>query len=612
MRQNLIGILTVIIFSLPVVLPIFRPYVSGTADGLGHRFRLVSFFHSLQEGNIKPRWASEAALGYGAPTFLFNYPLPYYLASVFVFLGFSINESGQLLAAFALIISAVLMFLAVKNIAGRIAGLTAAAVYLYAPYHLLITYLYDAWGEMLAFVFPPLLLLLLVKLHQAYQAKTADLKRYFILLTLCWIFFVIGHNLSMIMLSPIILAASFLVGRNNWRFVLLVINIFVLVIGISTFFLLPAISLQHEIKYPKFLESEMIYLGNFAKSVRFQLQTAAKLYIKDKATYWDFTVGAPVMLGFLFSLKNIIFSKKTKMLLDRFKPNKNKSKLRKEDLNDSQKKNDFFHWQVVMVIIFLLCLYLTNYASRFFWRFPPFTHILEPYRFIFPASFVGALLLGILARKNVIFACVVVLLSFFQARPFANPAVDTFPFPKNYFYQTQTVSSAPQTRKNMIIKEFLPVLASYSFLAKEEDKYYQYLFQGKKYSKAELFLSSGEGEVANIRSQSEKLTADILAKTAVIVTINRFYFPNWQITVNGKKLYLRKDLDGRMLIDLPPGNFHLSLVFGLTPVEKTANLLSICSIIIFFTETIYFHPDIFFDFFIKSKAFLLLKRKYFI
>src|SRR3989338_7413494 len=87
------------------VLPIFKPYVAGTADGLGHRFRLVSFYKSLKEGNIRPRWASDAALGYGAPIFLFNYPLPYYLGSLFLFLGFSVNQAGQILEAVSLFLS---------------------------------------------------------------------------------------------------------------------------------------------------------------------------------------------------------------------------------------------------------------------------------------------------------------------------------------------------------------------------------------------------------------------------------------------------------------------------------------------------------------------------
>ena len=50
--------LLLVVLITPAILPLFKPTVSGTADGLGHRFRLVSFYNSLKEGNWHPRWAS--------------------------------------------------------------------------------------------------------------------------------------------------------------------------------------------------------------------------------------------------------------------------------------------------------------------------------------------------------------------------------------------------------------------------------------------------------------------------------------------------------------------------------------------------------------------------
>ncbi len=209
---------------LPAVVPIFKPYVSGTADGLGHRFRLVSFYNSLNQGIIRPRWAGEAALGYGAPTFLFNYPLPYYLASIFLMMGFSVNQSGQLLSALALLLSGLAMYILGKKLTGnKVAGLAGAIVYVYAPYHLLMTYLYDAWGEILAFVFPPIILYLILRLIDFFEYdaqriqnsefriqnkkskfKILNSKFQFLILNstfliFFWVLFILSHNVSTVM-----------------------------------------------------------------------------------------------------------------------------------------------------------------------------------------------------------------------------------------------------------------------------------------------------------------------------------------------------------------------------------------------------------------------------
>src|SRR3990167_9703376 len=78
-----LGILSVIILSFLLlaiaVFPLFNSFHRGTADGLAHKFRLVSFMKSLGEGNIRPRWLADQALGFGSPIFLFNYLLPYYV-----------------------------------------------------------------------------------------------------------------------------------------------------------------------------------------------------------------------------------------------------------------------------------------------------------------------------------------------------------------------------------------------------------------------------------------------------------------------------------------------------------------------------------------------------
>jgi hypothetical protein len=433
--------LLLVVLITPAILPLFKPTVSGTADGLGHRFRLVSFYNSLKEGNWHPRWASEAALGYGAPTFLFNYPLPYYLASFFHSLGFTIDRSGQMLSATCLFLSGIFMFLAVGKLLerwgrlGEWGGLAASVVYTYAPYHLQMTYLYDSWGEEVAFVFPSLILYLTICLIG--QISQIERIIYMAVLTISWVLFILSHNVSALMFSPVLLFLSFVILVSEERAhpgsqwdsghlpadathqalqagarmtLLLIINSFILAVVISSFFWLPAYVLQSEMKYPQFLGGEGAMRGSFFKSFSFQWETAFEVIKEGVTHYLDFTIGLPIIFVGVISFFCIL-------LLLEFATECISITLRKIILRckmiyggyifatffgrpkDKSPKGNLLVFIGLLVLLFL-SLYLTTYHSNWLWNWPIiskyFSYILYPFRFLFVASFAGTLLTGLL------------------------------------------------------------------------------------------------------------------------------------------------------------------------------------------------------------------------
>src|SRR3990170_4593797 len=135
-RKFLLAFLCLLIL-IPVFLPLFSPYVFGTADGLAHKLRLMSFVKSLTEGNLRPRWLSDQALGFGSPIFIFNYLLPYYVMAGIKLMGINIRTTVQIYQGLTVILSFVFIYLLVKKLWGKQAGITAAIAYTYAPYHLL-------------------------------------------------------------------------------------------------------------------------------------------------------------------------------------------------------------------------------------------------------------------------------------------------------------------------------------------------------------------------------------------------------------------------------------------------------------------------------------------
>src|SRR3990172_4862649 len=162
--KKIIPFTTLCILLIIIVRPLFTPTILGSADGLAHKFRVVSFAYSLTQGNFRPRWLADEAMGYGSAIFLFNYLLPYYAISLLILIGIGIKTATQIYLAFTVVSSGIAMYLLVQTLWGKRASVVASIAYAAAPYHLLSVYIYEGWGEATAFIFPPLILYLTLKL----------------------------------------------------------------------------------------------------------------------------------------------------------------------------------------------------------------------------------------------------------------------------------------------------------------------------------------------------------------------------------------------------------------------------------------------------------------
>ena len=150
--------LILLILSLVPLLDLASPGLPITHDGQDHVARIASFYQSLSEGNIIPRWAGNLNWGYGHPILMFLYPLPSYAASLFHFIGFSFVDSTKLVFAVAYIASILAMYLWARDQWGKPAGFVASLLYGFAPYRFVDLYVRGAIGEHVAFIFPPLIL----------------------------------------------------------------------------------------------------------------------------------------------------------------------------------------------------------------------------------------------------------------------------------------------------------------------------------------------------------------------------------------------------------------------------------------------------------------------
>ncbi|MBP7964298.1 MAG: hypothetical protein KA003_20110, partial [Caldilineaceae bacterium] len=149
--------------SLFAVAPFAQPgYFWGANDARHHVYFLFEFNRVFADGMWWPRWSPDFAFGYGYPFFNIYGPFSHFLAEGLLLSGFSYTGAIEAVFGLSVVASAAAMFLFVRDWVGdRVgnrAGLIAALVYTYMPYHLLVLYVRGNLAESMAFVWLPLAL----------------------------------------------------------------------------------------------------------------------------------------------------------------------------------------------------------------------------------------------------------------------------------------------------------------------------------------------------------------------------------------------------------------------------------------------------------------------
>lgn len=201
-------VLLIIISFLPLI-SILRNGTYESGDLTLHAKFAAQFFDNIIQGNLIPEWMGNHCGSYGCPVYIFIYPLPYYIASLFHILGFSFIGSIKLLLITSFIASGIGMYLWVKEELGELAGFVAGVFYLFAPYHLIDLHFRVAIGEMVSIMILPFTFLLTKRLVES--EKTI----YFILEGITFGLLIISHQVTSFVTLPLLLGYSVIVWRRN-------------------------------------------------------------------------------------------------------------------------------------------------------------------------------------------------------------------------------------------------------------------------------------------------------------------------------------------------------------------------------------------------------------
>jgi hypothetical protein len=552
-KQTLLSIGITVLLCLPVVVTLFHPWISGTADGFAHKFRFAAFHRSISEGNLRPRWLGDVALGYGAPIFLFNYIVPYYIVESFYRMGFSINTASQIMQALSVITAGIAMYIFVQKIWGDWSGIVAATIYSYAPYHVFTLFSYEAWGELWSYLFIPLILYLLLLAFE----KPTMIRSVFLILS--WALFVMTHNISAYISAPVILCFGVILAQNNKQKIIYLCKIFLKTICISAFQWIPAIFLTDTIKIPVLFAIEIKQRMIYFKPILTQILTNFQVIKTGYVQYYEFTIGLPIICVLLAGV--VIF---TLMAVKK--------------LTGNPQRKPYALLALFSFTICVITLFLADPHSNALYGFRPLQYVLYPYRWLFIATFSGSMLAGFVLKKISIPSISFLAIVFVSGYPFIHPDLDTFSFDNSFFFRPQMVNRAYPTKKSMGIAEFLPVKLGLQHIYMIQDNYLARSIPLPK--KFEIPFQSGS--VTSSKLKQEYMTAHIHTSQKTPLTINTAWYPNWVAKIDGKKTAVIADNVGRIQLEVPKGTHDIVLYFSYSLAEKVGIFVSMIGVALLF------------------------------
>lgn len=527
--------LLIIISIIPIV-SIFRVGAYESGDFNIHVRRAMEFYSLLTQGNLMPTWAADLNATYGYPLFAFNYTFPYYIISLFHYLGFSFIDSLKLFLASNFIFSGIFMYLFSKNFfKNSLAAFCASIFYLFTPYHLISLHFKTTIGEILAYTFIPLVF---------YFANKFLTDKKFINLLLS------GFSLGLVMLSHIF-------------------------VGI---FLIPAISLYVIFETKKFSKGALYSFGIIVVSLLISIyQWAAPLIYRP----YMFTTAYPTdpIKNFYFpEIIDLLYSPWRYGLL--FQGPKGelsflvgyaqllvlfilvvllaKNKIKKEY------KNKVIFWMV----LFIFTLFLVTPYSISIWNYLPIMNQAGSQRLLIIIAFYTSILAGyvsfIYLKKSwiiyalILFSIGTTILNWGQRRVI--PAIN-----------------------DSVLRQNLP------FGIKWGDEHFYALPKWvnpkqlwfSKIPNSHLEILNGEATAKSLNRTSTNHQYLINAKTPIDIKENTLYFPGWSLTSNGKFIPIQTDKRGVITANLPAGlqkielKYDDLLLFKLSKIVSAFSFLSI-------------------------------------
>ncbi|MCL2371653.1 hypothetical protein FWC63_02840 [Candidatus Saccharibacteria bacterium] len=257
------GLWIVLAAALVISLPFMHPEAMTGHDAPFHMFRYQGIINAWRDGQLVPQLDPVAFGGFGYAPSLFYGPLTGWLVIFFSWIaGGYVGVGVNMLMILSVFGAALACYKLIREVTGKTTPAVLAAVaYAAAPYHLLDYFIRRADGEILPFIFAPLVFLGIWRIIQK-SDKNAILP-----IVIGGAGMVLSHNLSALLFA--LLATIFILmnwrplfANSNWKLSLPKFAISgVLMLMIASVFILPMLEARSATLYnifnPVFAETNM-------------------------------------------------------------------------------------------------------------------------------------------------------------------------------------------------------------------------------------------------------------------------------------------------------------------------------------------------------------------
>lgn len=533
--------LVIVTLSIPAFWALLVPGFYGASDDI-HIAWLYEMHQTILAGKIPPRFVPDLSFGFGYPLFNFVFPLPFYIAETFYLMGANLVDSIKTVFLLTIPISGIFMYLFLRQFVGNWLSLAGALVYIYTPYRAVDIYVRGAIGEIVSFVFLPIILLSFVKLSQDKEKSPFTLKWIGVgALSLATL--VLSHNIIAYMFLPFVflfaLLRLFSLGKDTKRVLLNFGLSFILALLISSYFWVPAILESRLFKY-----STVFNFADHFPTIR-QLVTS----------YWGYGASVPGPddgMSFFLGMANIlIILLGVISFIFYFK-------------KYSKDEKTILIWAFISMGI---SIFLMNYRSTYFWQSIPLLPYFQfPWRFLIMTTFcVPVLIISLKYFKfnkiilvGIIFVSLITTSTYFRPQDFL------------------------ERKDNYYINRYIPTpLASTEYLTTQEEYLRLPIFTTRRPTKNYPLVLFNQGKVKKItRINALDTTIEVESTNGGILNYNKYYFPGWRATLDGSAtLLMPGNPFGQIIVWIPSGEHKVKINFEETAQKMILDWISVLSLL---------------------------------
>ncbi|MBI3282757.1 glycosyltransferase family 39 protein [Candidatus Curtissbacteria bacterium] len=544
--RSFLAVAALLVLSLFALKDLAKPGFYTSHDGETHTARMAQYWQALAHGQIPPRFAGSLYNGLGSPILTYIYPLPYLAGSAVHALGFSFSDSFEIIMGLGFIFSGIFSYLWLREITkSEKSAFLGALFYTWVPYRFLLIYVRGSLSEVLAYTFLPLLLYCLTRL--AKNPNWASLAGSAIITALV----LLSQNLVAVISLPIVffyLVISSIQNKSPKAFFAGVLSI-AWGLAISSFTYLPSI---FERKFTRLDEIITIAYPDHFVSLK-QLIRSPWGYGFDLPGTVNDQISLQIGLIHIFVLFVSLFT--TAYLV---------------------KKGKFPTTAIYFIFIFAIAsfLMLQNKITSSVWQqFKPLHFIDIPWRLLGVTALSLSYLAAYSAKHIKPGLYFLILAAFVLAANRNHLRINQSVVKDDAFFQLYPGTATQYD-------EFTPVWRQSTRVPIGFDR------------NIPVELVSGDADITGVSAKSNEVTFGANVTSAQTqIRINKFYFPGWNVEVDGARLTpfdnltvtdtatllldREQDASGLMMVTLERGGHQVKARFGETRLRLAADLLSL-------------------------------------